>query len=420
MKKVSILLLLLFSGIIGFSQTLDEINDLMAKKDYAAAKAGIDKYMADPKNAAKPDGWYYKGRAYNSLSYEKTVPEADLYDLKNNAYEAFRKYQQLDPGDVRMKLENYASYLDLYFSLYDLGANLFNNKKFTEAYTAFKKALEVEDYILNKKYTYTQATLHPLDTALVLNTAIAATQAKKEDEAIPYYKKLVDANIAGDGYKDIYEYLVDYYNKKGDAAAMADILAKGKKYYPTNNFWNEIELANVSKSGDQAALFAKYDELLVKEPTNYAMSYNYAVELYNSIWGKDAKAANNTMEMKDKLTTVLKTAISNDQGIDATVLMSNHLWNIIADYNNEEILIKGTKPDDIKKKNAIKALKNKKMDECIPYAENAVKYFESKTDLKPLQKANYKIALNYLSDIYNLKGDKKKSDEYAKKQEAVK
>ena len=418
MKKISILLLLLGSTIIGFSQSLDEINEMMGKKDYKNAKTGIDKYLLDTKNSAKPDGWYYKGRIYNSLSNEKTTAESEVYDLKNTAFEAFKKNQQLDPNDIRMKLENYTSYLDIYFGLYDFGANLFNAKNYPGAFDAFKKALEVEDYIKTKKYTYTQATLPAVDTSLILNTAKSALQSKNEDAAIAYYKKLTDANIAGESTLEAYESLVEYYNKKGDAAALTEALAKGKKYYPNDNYWNEIELNNISKTGGQAALFAKYDEILAADPKNFNVAYNYAVDLYKKINARDAKDIDDAT--KEKLTSVLKIAIASDQGIDATVLMANHTYNMASDYLSAVSLIKGTKPEDVKKKADLKVLSNKKMDECIMYSDQAVKYFEGKTDLKAVQTANYKIVLGYLSEIYNLKGDKKKADEYDKKRAAVK
>ena len=419
MKKISILMLMVFSTMVAISQSLDDINEMMGKKDYAGAKTSIDKYLSDAKNSSKADGWYFKGRIYNSLSYEKTTPESSLYDLKNSAYEAFKKYQQLETSEInRMKLENYASYLDLYFGFYDLGANLFNTKDYPAAFAAFKKALEVKDYALGKKYTYTQATLYPLDTALVLNTAISASQAKNEDDAAVYYRKLIDANVNGENYRDVYELMVEYYNKKGDAVSLADVLAKGKKYYPTDNYWNQIEIDNVAKTGDQAAIFAKYEEMIAKDPANFTMVYNYAVVLYNKIYDK-AKPIED-VAVKDKLSSVLKNAIAIDPGIDATVLMAGHLYTMASDYFNAASIIKGPKPEDVKKKNDLKALANKKLDECIPYSENAVKYFETKTDMKGKQIANYKIILSNLSDIYSMKGDKKKSEEYDKKREGIK
>ena len=418
MKKIVILFILVIAATTGFTQSLDEIRDLIIKKDYANARTAIDKYLADPKNADKADAWYFKGMAYNSLSSEKTTPPADVYKLKAESFEAFKKNQQIDTKDTRLKLEGYNSYLDLYFSFYDLGANLFNAKDYEGAFNAFKKALEVKDYALSKQYTYSQATLYPLDTSLVLNTAIAATQAKKTDEAVGFYKKLIDANIAGENYREVYEYLAEYYNTKDDQAGLADVIAKGKKFYPTNNFWDELELSKVSKGGDQKSLFAKYDELLVKNPANFYVAYNYAVEMHNKI-NKDADPTGDNAT-KQRLYEVLKLAVAADTGIDATVLMANHLYNMYVENSNAATMIKSTKPDDVKKKNDFKATAAKKMDECIMYGEKAVSFFDARlATLKAAPKANYKIILDYLSELYKVKGDTKKSLEYEKKRVAI-
>ncbi|MEO6671106.1 MAG: hypothetical protein ABIN36_16610, partial [Ferruginibacter sp.] len=121
----------------------------------------------------------------------------------------------------------------------------------------------------------------------------------------------------------------------------------------------------------------------------------------------------------EKLRSVLKIAIAADKGIDATVLMANVMFNSFADIINESILIKGNKPDDIKKKADLKARANAKVDEGIPYAENAVKYFESQPKLKAMERANYKIMLDHLSEMYNAKGNKAKVAEYEAKNKAA-
>ena len=54
MKKIYLLLVIVVSSLAGYSQTLDDIGDMMTKKDFTAAKAAIDKYLADEKNASKP------------------------------------------------------------------------------------------------------------------------------------------------------------------------------------------------------------------------------------------------------------------------------------------------------------------------------------------------------------------------------
>lgn len=417
MKKFSLFSLLIFCSFFTIAQSLDDINEMINKKQFKNAKDAIDKYLSDPKNNNKPDGLYYKGRIYNSLSYDSSLAKKDVYDLKLQAFDAFKKYQQLDDKDVRMKVEQYQSYLDLYFGYYDLGATLFNAKDYTGAYESFRKALDIKDFILGKQYVYTQAKLYPLDTALVLNAAIAATQAKNIDNALVYYRKLTDANVAGKGYEEVYEYLADYYAKKEDTVNLQPILEKAKRLYPQNGFWNELELRQVSAKGDKAALFAKYDELLAKDPSNFQLAYNYSIEMYNNLYGKSAATA--TDPAREKLTNTLKAAIAVDKGIDATMLMANHMFNVAADYSSQASLIKSTKPEEIKKKNELKANAAKVMNETIPYAESAVKFFESAATLRPVQKANYKIALGYLSDIYNAKGDPKKAAEYDKKRSAA-
>ena len=418
MKKVYFLILLLVTGLIMHAQDLDKIKNMLDKSQFKEAKQAIDKYLSDSKNAGNAEAWYYKGRAYNSLSADKTLPDSVIYNLKMDASNAFKKNQQLDPKDLWLFAEGYTSYLDLYFGFYDLGAKEYNDKNYAAAFQSFKQALEIKDYILNKKYSYTQVTLFPLDTALVSNTAKAAIQAKMTDEGIQYYKKITDANVSGKDYEEVYEFVIDYYSKKDDQANLQSLLEKAKRLYPKNEFWSQVELNGVSKKGDKSALFAKYDEMLAKDPGNFTTSYNYAIELYNSIYGKDAKTTND-LTAKNRLTEVLKIAINNEKESEATVLMTNHLFNMSADLLNGSNAIKSTKPEDVKKKTELKALANKTMDECIVYAEKASGYFAALPTLKPVQKANYKIVLGYLYDIYTLKNNTKKANEYDAKGRAV-
>ena len=53
------------------------------------------------------------------------------------------------------------------------------------------------------------------------------------------------------------------------------------------------------------------------------------------------------------------------------------------------------------------------------YAENVIAFYESIEQKTSLQKANYKIVLGYLSDIYTQKKLPVKATEYDKKNAAV-
>ena len=421
MKKLCFFSFVLFVAASAGAQSLDDIGKLMEKNKYDAAKVSIEKYIADPKNVTSAEAWYYKGRIYNSLSKDSTVAKQDAYNYKQTAFDAFKKNQQLDKLDLRMKSEFFKSYLDLYLGFYDLGAQNFNLKNYPAAYNAFSKSQEMENFILSKNYLYDEIKLNKLDTALVMNIAASALQASDTLNAVINYRRITDAGITGLDYERVYEYLARYYLDKKDNSNAQMILAKAKTAYPKNNFWNALEVEQISKSGDIKALLARYDELYNKDPRNFANSYNYAVEMYNSLWANDNKSPDTTLFLK--LTTVLRSAIAVDESMDATMLLNNHLFNVAADYSNKAALIKvtkTTKPDELKKKKDLNASSISYMNELIPYGESMIKFLSAKTTLTTKQKINYKQVANYLSDAYRVKGDLKKSAEYDKITDSIK
>lgn len=418
MKKFCFSMVLLLAGVVSFGQSLDDINKLILLGQNKKAKEGIDKLLTEPKSASKAIAWFYKGRIYNSFSKDSGTKVADALKLKTESFEAFKKYQQMDPKDENFKQENYASYFDLYNGYFDIGAREFNAKNYANSYEGFKSALMIEDFVKSKGYEYNGFKFPVLDTSLVLNTAIAAQNAKEEAASISYYRKLTDANLTADQYLNIYQYLLEYYIKAKDEANITAMLAQGRKLYPQEKYWTEIEIDMVAKSGDKKALVAKYDELMKREPTEFTWPYNLGVELYNEIYTGDNKPAD-VDALKNKLTDILKNAIANDKGIDAKMLMTRHLYNAAYDFQDSSKKIKGTKPEDIKKRADAKAMFIKKIDECIPYAESVIGYYAALPTLKPGQKSNYKIVLDILSQFYGAKGDLKKSAEYDKKKADV-
>jgi hypothetical protein len=418
MTKFSIAVAFCLGSFAVNAQSLDDINKLLGAEKYVEAKAAIDKHLEDPKNQAKSDAWYFKGRVYNAYSFGNTISDVDKYNLKTQAFEAFKKNQQLDKNDVRLKLEAWNSYLNLYASLYDVGASSFNAKDFDNAFNAFKAAQEVENYILAKNYTYDGAKLNALDTGLVLNTAIAAMQAKKEGDALVYYRKLTDAAVSEKQYMEVYEYLVDYYSKKDDQASLLPLLEKAKTLYPQNEYWIDVEMETVRKKNDKPALFAKYDELIAKDPSSFLLSYNYSIDLFNDIYVGENKPADQT-EAKEKLTTVLKNAIANDKGIDASVLMTKHLYNVSSDLSIAANLVKGTKPEDVKKKADLTAKTKTAMAEFITYGNKVSAYYDAQEKLKPIENAKYKELLANMSEVYNYLKDTKKQADTDKKRAAL-
>jgi hypothetical protein len=413
MKKGLLVVTLALLGNAIFAQTLDDVKKYVLLNKYEDAKAMIDKFMLDPKNAAKADGWYYKGVIYNEVS--KT--NASCTTCKIDAFEAFKKYQVLDPKNTWMNEEQNIRLFDLYENFYNRGTKKYGENDFNAAFENYKNAGLVGDYITMKGFKIPQLSISKLDTTLILYTAVAARQANKDDLSIPYYQKLVEANLGGEQFLNMYYFLVEYYSNSKNSDLFTSTLAKAKLHYPNDDFWVEKEISLVD-SKDKKALFAKYEEILASNKSNYTMAYNYSVELFNYAFTSDPKPADYN-EAKAKVKNALTSALKIKNTGDANLLMARALYNESYDAQEEMNKVKGAKPEDVKKRAEKKAAAFKIADECIMYSEAAVTEYAKAEPLKGGQKANYKSCYRLLEDIYSFKGNAAKSAEAKKKGDAI-
>lgn len=416
MKQVFLLSVLSIGVLFASAQDLDEIRNMTILNQHAKAKEALDKYLAVEKNAKKPEGWFWKGYIINQLSKDaaKTVDESSA--LKQEAFEAFKKYRQMDTKGTLLEENTNSPLFDLYVGFAnDLAIKAYNAKNQASAFENFKRGLDVHDYVYGNNLSGANGfKFAALDTIITLYAAITASELKKTDEAAAYYKKIADANVGGTDYIDAYQQLADYYKTKKDKAAFDDILVKGRKLYPQNeNYWSALEIEQATEGVGRPAVFAKYDELLVKYPANYTINYNYGVELYNYLNGDESKTVDKA-PYKAKLTEVLKKALAAEQTLDANFLLSNFLYNDSYDLSEEARKIKSAKPDDVKKKKALEAEALKSMNDAVPYAENAITAFKAMAKQKTTDKVHYKQVLTMLKNIYDVKKDAAKSAQYDK------
>jgi hypothetical protein len=414
MKKGLLLITLAILGNAVFAQTLDDVKKLVLIMKYNDAKTLIDKFLADEKNAAKADGWYYKGVIYNEVS--KTTPTCTT--CKMDAFEAFKKYQAMDAKNTWMNEEQNVRLFDLYNGFFDLGSKAYNTKDYKNAFENFKNANMVGNYVHSKGFVYNGFKFPALDTSLVLNTALAARLGNDEAAAAEYYEKLVAIEAGGTENMEMYEYLANYYGKTKNMSAFDAIISKAKKIYPTNEFWDE-KILELVDSKDKKALFAKYEEILASNKNNYTIAYNYSVEMFNYTFATDPKPADYN-EAKAKVKNALAAALKIKNTGDANLLMARALYNDSYDAQEEMNKVKGAKPEDIKKRAEKKAAAYKMADECIMYSEAAAaEYEKAEQPLKGGQKANYKSCFRLLEDIHSFKGNTAKAAEAKKKGDAI-
>ena len=417
MQRFLLSLLILLGSSSLFAQSIEDIEGQLAKGELDKAKASVDAFLTKEKNASKPDGWWYKGVVYNEIAksdkYKALAPEGRM-----ESFNAFKKYYELDPKAVRATLEQHVRMFDIYNGYFDMGVASFGASKFDDAFTNFKNALTVEEFIAGKGYEYNGFRFPAFDTTLVQNIALSAYRAKKDDEAVVYYKKIADQKIAGKDNIDIYQLLVEYYTKKNDRATRDKYLQLGRELFPADDRWYQIELDEIDTK-DKKALFAKYEELMPKYPDKYLMSYNYAVELFNYTYAGDAKPAD-YKETQKKIESVLKSTIAANKSYpEANVLMARHFYNVLYDVQDEMQAIKGNTAADQKKKADLKVKMGEAADQLIVYAQAAYDLYNAKATLKAGEKGNFKVVSGYLATAYDVKGDKTKGDEYRKKAEGI-
>ena len=422
MKKFSLITLLAIAVNIVVAQDIDEVKKftfLMQTDKAQAAKAKdvIDKFLTVEKNAKKPEGWFYKGYIYNQLSKDSSKTIEQSGELKAQAFEALKKYMEMDAKAELLQDLNNSVFFDLYAAYYsDLGVKSYTDKNVAAANVNFKKALTVHDYIIaNNIIGINGFKLSALDTTLILYIGITANEIKKADEAAEYYKKLTDAGVSDVQYIDAYQAQAEYYKSKKDNAAFADILSKGRKLFPKNEeYWMALEIEEAVEGVTKPAVFQKYEELMGKHPDSYTLPYNYGVELYHYIYSDEMKNAN-TDVYKAKLVETMKKVIAVKSTLDANFLLANFLYNNSIDISDEARKLHGPKPDDLKKKKALNAESLKTMNDAIPYAEAVETIFAGLTKPKSSEKINLKQALVILKNIYEVKKDAAKMAVYEKK-----
>ncbi len=416
MKKILCFIAVAFLSNIVIGQTLDDVRKLLEKNKFAEAKKGIDVFLADPKNAAKADGWYYKGVIYNETAKADTITRL-CPTCRLEAFEAFKKYQTLDPKNVLMILEQNVRLFDIYNGFFDNGAKKYNAKDYEGAYEYFKNSALVSDYITSKGFDYNGFKFPALDTSLTQNTALAARLANKDDLAAVYYEKLVAINMRSENDLEMYQFLIEHYIKTKNKPAFDAVIAKAKNFYPKNEYWTEVELEQVDKK-DKIALFAKYEELLAVNKSNYLLSYNYCVELFNYVYVSDPKPSD-FGTAKSKLIVAIKSAIELKNTPEANLLMAKSIYNDTYDAQEEYNKVKGAKPADIKLRADKKAIMIKMADECILYSDVAIAEFLKIPKLKASEKGNLKSCYNLQESMYSLKGNVAKSTEAKNKSEAL-
>lgn len=424
MKSKILTLAMVLLGFIGRSQDLDDIKKYIYLNQFDKAKPEIDKYLSNPKNAAQATAWYYKAYAYGNLSRQAGKTAAESRALSQEAFDAIKKYRELDSKAPLTTEENNSTIYNLYYGLYDQAIKMYNAKDYESSWNFFKKTLEVHDYVYSNNLNGPNGLKFSAhDTDIVWNLAVLSNELKKTDpgkanDALIYYQRIADADLGDEKYAEAYDELLKKYRKEGNKEMFAKYIAQAKKHYSSDPYWEAMEVEFALKGLENEELFKAYEELTTSHPNSYMVHFNYGYELSKFIYSQDAKGKD-LSGYKKRIPELLQKAIAINSTIDANMLMANFYYNTSFDILDDANKIKGTKPEDVKKKNDLLASSKSTMSDCIPYGEKAVELLSKLTTYKESDKINYKQVLDILSTAYKQKGDLKKSEEYLKKKAEV-
>ena len=314
MKKYLLAIALFMASNYTWSQDLKSILINVTLKKFDDAKTEVDKFLAVEKNAAKPEGWYYKAYIYSSLARDPKKTVAESKSLNDEAYAAIKKYAQVDAKTPLTIEENNSTLFNIYYSYYDMAIKTYNAKSFAESYDLFKSSLDVHDYgIAGKLDGPNGLKFAAHDTDLVWNLAVLANELKKKDETLMYYKKIADANLGDEKYANAYDELVKKYKTEKNAELFNKYVTAAKKYYPVDlPYWENKEIEFALSDLENEALLNKYEELTKTLPDNYIVFYNYAVEIDKFLGTNAAKSkdAATVAAYRTKIEDLFKKAVS--------------------------------------------------------------------------------------------------------------
>ena len=414
MKRVLFTALLAIACTGIFAQDIKKTKEYITANAWDKAKESSDQTLANAKNQKSAEAWYLKGKVYGAIAanpgFKSLAPDGRMIAL-----EAFKKSQELDKilATTLLTLDQYQPVFNLYTTNFEEAAQLYNGEKYPEALQQFKNTEVYGEYIFSQGWG-----LYKLDTTLTYYTALSALNAKNDEDAVKYFSRLADARVGGTPEQvTSYRFLAKYYYDKKDEVNMSKYIKTGMELYPNDEYLPLLELDYVREKGDKALLYKKFDEMLLANPNNFDVLFEYGNELFADTHVADAskRPANydaNCARIEELYKKAIAIKPDND---DVLLALGKHYYNEALFIDEDVNKIKGTKPEDLKKKADLSAKVADVASKSIEPLEKVFNKYDAQAKLKVHEKSNYKSACSLLSYSYEKKKDKTKSDFYQKK-----
>ncbi len=372
MKKLVILLAVLFTANVMMAQKMDRTNAYNYNKNgqYEKAAESIEKCVnhqgflgMKPKDQAQ--AWLYRGMIYLNIYQDKKLlakyPDAleIAYVSLQNCIKADADYTKDNAQDV------YSRVVAIGECYFQDGIEQFNNKAYGDAAASFRKSYDIS------------LTGSRPDTSALENTGLAFMRGELYDEAIATY---TDLKNLGYDKVDLYKNMAACYTLKGDDENSMKVITEGLEKYP-GDAGMIIEKVNLYlKQGKGEEALGDLNKLQELDPNNVSILFTLG-----SIFGDDTHDIFDADKAIGYYTRIIE--------LDPTYYDAHYnLAMVYITLSNQKITeaneITGASMAEIERYNKLMDESTEYLRQGLPYAKTAYEAQPS-DDLKHLLKTLY-------------------------------
>ena len=392
-----------------FAQKIDVIKKDVQGGKYAEAKTKIDQFMGDQKNATVSDAQFYKAVIYHNLAKQNSDSASAVAAL--DAMNQYLQMEQSKPEAQRMllsTLESHKTLVDIYQTYFQKGVDLFQKQSYASAFGNFEKAINA--FQLLKKQNLTTAAF---DTTATLYAGYSAQNAQMYDQAAKYYDVIINNNVNDTSYVGLYRFMINSNLEKKDTVTAKKYLGVSETRFPQyKDIWLEYE--TLFLTSEKPKRVDEYQTLIKANPGNESLAMNYAIEMYNYV--RSSEEHEKDPAIRQRTEEALKNVLAMTPGnVSANLLLSQFYWTELYQLQNELDATKGNAAAAIAKRKDLNAKMEAVFDKVQPYLAKTYELYNGMAELRPQDKANFKIVAGQLVDYHNRKKQADKVAEYQAK-----
>ncbi len=268
MKKVMILLVIALTANVMMAQKKDRTDAFMYNKNgqYAKAMASIEKCINHEQFLGmKPNdqsqAWLYRASIYqNILQSDDEKLKAEVPNALEVVYESLMKCMENESFVEENQMEIATRISSVMTTYYSKGADDYNNGKFAEAASMFKKAYDIAKSLGGGT-----------EASEMLNlAATSALRAEDYSTALEYFTELKNN---GNETAEVYRHLAACYNGLGQSEQAMAMINAGLEKDPSDANLILEKVNAYLKEGKGAEAVADLQKLLELDPENAQLMF---------------------------------------------------------------------------------------------------------------------------------------------------